>query len=459
MRIIDLYSGVSGWHMGFKLAGLDIVQSYEWWNRANRTHNMNFSTDLTDIDIRQLKLEDLPNNIDIVIGSPPCTQFSYANRGGNGDIEDGLKDIQKYLEVIEYLAPKYWVMENVPRVASIIEKEISIGGSLEHFAYLFTVITVVNTEEYGVPQARKRMLAGNFPYELLKSYKGIIPTFTMGEVISSLKSDPVVDILYGIKIPKSQLTENTYEEPLNEEEARMNREAKMFHPVYNSMNFPDLLTRPSRTITGTCTKVSRESIVVNDTRKKNTYRRLTLRESALLQSFPITFQFYGNSYTDKLKMIGNAFPPIMAYCIAHSIIGTKPEDFLLPSECQYKHPIPEVLPEVTSQNVKVRNYNATRRFRAAIPNLRFGSGVRFELVNNIKKEPVSSELLVSWNVDFYYGSSKDIQTVNLDMKLLGKLKILTNYKHLEKILSKYDYIFRKYFLYLVSDCFIFSFVS
>ena len=57
------------------------------------------------VDIRKLELKQLPNpeEVDFVVGSPPCTQFSYSNRGGSGDISDGLVDIFKFLEVVEYL--------------------------------------------------------------------------------------------------------------------------------------------------------------------------------------------------------------------------------------------------------------------------------------------------------------------------------------------------------------------
>ena len=76
------------------------------------------------------------------------------------------------------------------------------------------------------------------------------------------------------------------------------------------MSFPDSLKRPSRTITSTCTRVSRESIVIQDGKK---FRRLTLREKGCIQGFPITFQFYGNTHSNKQKMIGNSIPPILTY--------------------------------------------------------------------------------------------------------------------------------------------------
>ena len=54
------------------------------------------------------------------------------------------------------------------------------------------------------------------------------------------------------------------EEALNPEEERMNRDMKINHPIYNRMSFPEDESQPARTITATCTRVSRESLIVKD---------------------------------------------------------------------------------------------------------------------------------------------------------------------------------------------------
>ena len=135
---IDLYSGIGGWTLGMKLSGINNVASFEWWGEANQTHNLNFNTNHKEVNIRELNVNEHLNfgkKIQFVVGSPPCTQFSFANKGGNGDIKDGLIDIVKFLEVVEHLKPKYWAMENVPRVAKILEKELN-EGSLKRFKNL-----------------------------------------------------------------------------------------------------------------------------------------------------------------------------------------------------------------------------------------------------------------------------------------------------------------------------------
>ena len=115
-RAIDLYSGIGGWTLGFKLAGVEMVGSYEYWPPAIRTHEANFDSTVIEQDIRELKLASLPKRVKFVVGSPPCTQFSYSNRGGAGDIEDGLKDIICFLRVVKKLKPKYWAMPRASRM-------------------------------------------------------------------------------------------------------------------------------------------------------------------------------------------------------------------------------------------------------------------------------------------------------------------------------------------------------
>lgn len=414
---IDLYSGIGGWALGLKMANIDVVKSYEWWSEANTTHNNNFDTTNEEINIRELTKKSLPRpgSIDFIVGSPPCTQFSFANRGGNGDINDGLLDIRKFLEVIRYLRPKAWAMENIPRVAKILNTELGIGGSLHEFRNIVPNIIVVNIADYGVPQNRIRMIAGNFPVELFQSYTKRIPKLTLGDIINSLNVNPVIDPIYGNKITKELLIDHEKETPLNMEEERMNRSAKTFHPVYNKMNFPDRLNKPSRTVTATCTRVSRESIVVDDEIHTNQYRRLTIRERASIQSFPVSFQFYGNSYSSRIKMIGNAIPPLLTYYIANSMLGTRTEKIKLPREIGYIHQIPKTLPKEVFPEINGKNYSMTRKFKSAIPNLRFGSGVRFELENRFDNG------YVYWNVNFIYGNSKEIMTIDLDKNLFNKV--------------------------------------
>ena len=414
MKAIDLYSGIGGWALGLKLAGIEVVRSYEWWTAANDTYSRNFGALTQDTDIRTLPLADLPTvgSVDVVVGSPPCTQFSYSNRGGSGDLVDGLVDVRRMLAIVEHLRPKYWVMENVPRVSRILEQELAPFGSLHEYAHLVTVNEVVNMADYGLPQSRKRMLAGNFPVQLLRSYRGQFQRLSLGDVVSALQADLVVDPLFGHRLSSAELSDHLVEEPLTPEEERMNREAKTYHPVYNRMSFPDRLDRPARTVTATCTRVSRESVVVKDP-ASGLLRRLTLRERASLQGFPITFQFFGKTYAERTKMIGNAIPPFFTYLVAMAMSEVPPAALPHPSKAPRQHfSVGGTSKSVPPDSIRTR-YPESRTFRAALPGLRFGSGVRFQLENGRFGERAS------WSAEFYYGTSKRIHRADLSIDVVS----------------------------------------
>lgn len=415
LRAIDLYSGVGGWGLGLRLAGIEVVASYELWGPANETNFKNNRHQAQTADIRRLSLDELPKNIDIVVGSPPCTQFSFSNRGGNGDIADGMKDIVKFLTIVDHLKPKAWAMENVPRVAQIIEKEMRPGGRLRRFRHLNVTPHVVNMEEFGLPQRRLRCLAGSFNFDLLKSYCAQTPERTLGEVVAALASNPAIDPIFGLTLAKENLRDHLVEDFLNAEEVRINRANKTGHPVYNSMPFPDRLDRSVRTITATCTRVSRESIVIEDPAKSKSFRRLTIRERASLQGFPITFQFYGSNYSQKLRMVGNAVPPVLTYYVAHAFRGTAPKKVPSFAQQAIKLRMPATLPSDARPDRAGAHYPTNRKFRFAISSLRLKSGVRFELVNAFKKHHQC------WQVNFYFGSSKSIHSLSLDRALQKRI--------------------------------------
>jgi len=409
VRAIDLYAGVGGWSLGLRLAGIEVVASYEWWDRAVETHNRNHGGGAKPVDIRTMDRASLPRDIDLVVGSPPCTEFSYSNRGGNGNLEEGLKDLVRFFEVVECLKPRWWVMENVPRVAEVLRHGFdTIGHPLHRFRHLRSDINIFDMSDFGVPQARKRCIAGNIRFDLLQSYSAVVGRRTLGDVVAAFSTDIVVDPVWGVELSRNQLTEMETEAPLNAEELRMNREAKLYHPVYNNMSFPDDFEAPARTVTATCTRVSRESIVIADPLREGSFRRLTIRERATLQGFPITYQFYGQRFGEKAKMAGNAIPPPFTYLVACAVQGTPATRLRTFEEAGGDLRLPDTLPLPTTPDEEGRTFPEKRRFRAALPYLRFKSGMRFDLSNQFEpRGPV-------WKVRFYFGPSKDVRQVDMD---------------------------------------------
>jgi DNA (cytosine-5)-methyltransferase 1 len=411
---IDLYSGIGGWSLGFKLAGIDISASYEWWEPANRTHQSNLASKTHQVDIRELSIDDLPKAVDFVVGSPPCTQFSYSNRGGSGDIADGLVDIKKFLDVVNQLNPVSWAMENVPRVANVLKNELRVGGKLEGYRHLLdeSMIHIYDLSEFGLPQKRRRCIAGNFDYKLLESYRQICPRRTLGDVLDALSKKRIKDPNYRIETCNNLVSELEKEAPLSWEELRYNRESKTNHAIYNNMEFPDPTKNAVRTVTATCTRVSRESIIIRD---GDEFRRLSIRERGVLQGFPVSYEFMGESYAAKIKMIGNAIPPVFTYYLANAMLGTPDQKLVPVDQVEYKIPPPKAKAKVTKTDTAGKTYPITRSFRFAIPNLRFKSGTRFELSNSTTE--------IGWSIKFFYGDSKRILRIDLEQSLLERVKV------------------------------------
>lgn len=441
-RAIDLYAGVGGWSLGLKLAGIDVVKSYDIWEPANITNKLNLRSNATTLNIRNLPTGDLPSHVNVVVGSPPCTQFSFSNRGGYGDIDDGFEDVAAFLRIIDHLRPDYWAMENVPRFAKLFKAELQTGGRLATFRHLPMQVEVFNLEDFGLPQRRNRCIVGNINFGLLRSYSERMQRRTLGDVITSLSKSRIVDPVYGASTSRRELTDHVPEVALNDEETRINRALKQFHPVYNSMSFPDRVDRAARTLTATCTRVSRESIIIEHPEQPGTYRRLTIRERASLQGFPVQYQFFGKTHAEKLKMVGNAMPPLFAWLIAESMKGVAAENLRHPSEIVSAFDPPLQSAKATPTERAGRVYRADRNFCFAVPRLRLKSGVRFELHNTHVGDSCT------WSVRFKFGTPSSIHTLNLTPALYGvvhgglskalKLKIGKSINDLRKSVEDLD---------------------
>jgi DNA (cytosine-5)-methyltransferase 1 len=184
LRILDLFSGCGGLSLGFHKAGFDIVAGIELDEEAIRSHANNFHKDspyhkqhCIPRDIlkvspgevfRSIGLQgDIADQIDIIIGGPPCQAFTRIGRAklrevkndSNAFLNDDRSQLYKrYLEYVKELKPIALLMENVPdilnyggvNIADIVCNDLTAQGYKCRY-------TLLNTVYYGVPQMRERM--------------------------------------------------------------------------------------------------------------------------------------------------------------------------------------------------------------------------------------------------------------------------------------------------------------
>jgi len=128
MKVIDLFCGCGGFSHGFNQAGHEIVLGIDFDKRVEKTYTQNHpDTEFIRSDIRDLDAGSyLRKACDIVIGSPPCPNFSIANN--KADITRGMILVKEFLKWVDVLKPKWWIMENVPPIRYYLDERYPYGA-------------------------------------------------------------------------------------------------------------------------------------------------------------------------------------------------------------------------------------------------------------------------------------------------------------------------------------------
>lgn len=384
MNVIDLFAGAGGFSAGFKKAGYNIILANEIDEQIAYTYQKNFSEtlminediqnlaenfdELVELNLNEKNLdrEKILNgleNIDIVIGGPPCQGFSMAGnriRKKNAFLEDPRNYLFKYyFKIIQRFEPKYFIIENVPgmkslkgglildEIVKLFEDESNFKNGKYHLS-----MTIVNAEEFGVPQARKRFIIIGSKFsnvdienglsivkkDMLTSDPNRFQINTLYDAISDLNylnhSEGEFEQNYKIEpLSYYQLMRRANSEKLYNHTASKHNEIALsrIKQILPGQNFRDL--DDSENIksvhSGSYGRLEWDKVAMTITTRFDTpsagrvihperHRALTPREAARIQSFDDDFIFYGNK-TSIGKQIGNAVPPLLAEVLANLI--------------------------------------------------------------------------------------------------------------------------------------------
>ncbi len=316
---IDLYSGCGGLTEGMLQAGFEVVAAVELDEKAAKCYRANHAhTFLLIEDIRKIRgsrLKKLLKNkpLHLLAGCPPCQGFSSVRRlNRKKAVRDERNSlILEYLRLAVELKPLTLMMENVPGLRNyylfkqMIRELKSIGYHLDQ--------TVVNIEDYGVPQRRKRLVVVGS--RLAPIRVAAAPKFKrkVRDAIGDLEPMEFTDDpLHKIVARHSPQIQKLIDMIPRDGGSRTNLSHRYqlschkkpnigFKDIYGRLKWDDY----SSTITGGCLNPSKGRFLHPEEN-----RVITPREAALLQTFPQNYQFPLDIPKGELAlMIGNALPP------------------------------------------------------------------------------------------------------------------------------------------------------
>ncbi|MEQ5817680.1 DNA cytosine methyltransferase [Marinobacter sp. NFXS11] len=322
MRTIDLFCGAGGLSLGFQQAGFETVAAVELDRPSVETfasHSPN--ANLIDSDVRGVDFSGFRGQVDVVIGGPPCQPFST---GGLRKAKLDERDmVPEFIRAVTQVQPEAFVMENVPGLATGACRAYltEVMVALEDLGYTVDV-RVLKAEEFGVPQKRRRMflvgIRGDrfcFP-QPTHGEGGLLPIRVAGDILSAEPfGQPNTSKVYYAK--KVDLRKSPYQGLLFNGGGRAIDLGQPSPTIIssaggNKTHFVDSL--------GIVPEYHRY-LMEGGKPKEGAVpgcRRLTVEESACLQTFPQDIQFSGPR-SAQYRQIGNAVPPLLAYSVADAL--------------------------------------------------------------------------------------------------------------------------------------------
>lgn len=290
-RVVDLFAGGGGLSFGFRDAGFNIMAALDNWDPAINFYKDNFAhpifkSDLGDVSTSVALISRYSPNI--IIGGPPCQDFSSA---GKRNENLGRADLTlSFAEIITTIKPTFFVMENVAR--ALTSKTFAKAKQMFVDAGYGLSIRVIDASLCGVPQIRKRL-------------------FVIGE-LNGFDNALIPFIERGFSPKRITVREHLGE--------KIDTEFYYRHPRSYHRRAIFSIDEPSPTIRGVNRPIpggypghpgDRSAINEN-------VRSLTTRERALIQTFPETVVLTG-SKTELEQIIGNAVPVKLAEFVGNAL--------------------------------------------------------------------------------------------------------------------------------------------
>lgn len=313
MKILSLFSGAGGLDLGLIQAGNEIIWANDIDANAVETYRTNIGDHIVLGDIKNIDIHQLPQS-DVVVGGFPCQGFSQANRFRVLDDERNFL-YRFFYEVIKEKQPRFFIAENVKGILSLGKGEAikQILADFEEAGYI-TDLHLVNMADYGVPEIRQRVI-------IVGQRKDMGPSMLFKFPAPTHSKDGKNGLPKWLSI-KSAIDHFPDPDKPNNVPNHEYSKYKVEYRDYTAHRQTDP-DKPSPTILARGNGGGGVCAIPH----YNGQRRLTVRESASVQTFPEDFVFRGvrgSCY----RQIGNAVPVKFARLLGDELIRIEREEII-----------------------------------------------------------------------------------------------------------------------------------
>jgi DNA (cytosine-5)-methyltransferase 1 len=337
-RVVSLFTGAGGLDIGFAQAGFETVWANELNPDACATFDLHHGAGIMrcgDLHGYLSELDQL-DSPDVLIGGPPCQGFSVA---GYMDLNDPRSELVfTYMNALRRLKPQAFVLENVKALATLAkfrpirERLLREARNAGYDADLF----VVRASDYGVPQARERMLIVGFRegraadfFAHLQTQRQLAPTLRQTITHLGRAGSPTNPRVCKAKVtiakhpvlrssPYAGMLFNGQGRPLDPEGYASTLPASMGGNRTPILDEEQLYGDGEAWVVGYHARLLKGGKPLAQKFAPLRLRRLTIDEAAAIQTFPANYEFVGRS-SSIFAQIGNAVPCELARRIGISV--------------------------------------------------------------------------------------------------------------------------------------------